>query len=309
MTLTDALPPLTDEHEEQRTRSGLLVALVCYVLWGFLPLLFAVLEKAGSVTIVADRTVWSLIFVGVIVLVTKRGGEVREALSHWPTVRSLLISSVLLAANWLIYVYAVATGQALEGAFAYFINPMANVALGMVLLGERLNRVQTLAIAVALVAIGVQALGIGRIPYLALSIALSFAVYSYVRKTVRVESTGGLFIETLFLLPAALVYLGYTFVRDGGIGFHADPYYLPLLMLTGPATAVPLLLFAFSVRRLRLTTIGMLQYISPSIQFLLAIFVLHEPINGTQLLSFGLIWLSLIIYSSDSLLRRNRAMG
>jgi chloramphenicol-sensitive protein RarD len=307
--LSLAQPEIVDAAAAERARSGLLVALACYVLWGFLPLLFALLEKAGSVTIVADRTIWSLIFVGVIVAVGRRGAEVRAALSHWPTVRRLLLSSALLAANWLIYVYAVASGQALEGAFGYFINPLVNVAFGMVLLGERQNRIQALAIAVALVAICVQAAGIGRVPYLALSIALSFAGYGYVRKTVKVESTAGLFIETTMLLPLALAYLGYSFWRDGGPGLHADPYYLSLLVLTGPATAVPLLLFAFAVRRLRLTTIGMLQYVSPSIQFLLAIFVLREPINLIQLMSFGLIWVSLIVYSADSVLRRRRAVG
>jgi len=176
-------------------------------------------------------------------------------------------------------------------------------------LGERQSRWQGAAILIAVGAIFVQWAGIGRMPYLALSIAVSFALYGFVRKTARVESTTGLFLETIILLPLALAYLGYTLWRDGGPGIHADPYYLLLLMLTGPATAVPLLLFAFAVRRLRLTTIGMLQYVSPSIQFLLAIFVLHEPINSIQLASFALIWLSLVIYSADSVFRRRSAMA
>ena len=304
-----AQPETAAHAEEQRARSGFLVGLVCYVMWGFLPLLFAVLEKAGAITIVADRTVWSLILVGGIVVAARRGGEVRAALRDWSILRNLLISSVLLATNWLIYVYAVSTQQVLEGSFGYFINPLVSVALGMALLGERQNRWQGLAIAVAIVAIGVQAIGIGRIPYIALALAVSFAVYGFVRKTAKVESTTGLFIETLLLLPLALGYLGYSFWRDGGVGLHADPFYLGLLILTGPATAVPLLLFAFAVRRLRLTTMGMLQYVAPSIQFLVAILVLHEPINLIQLLSFGLIWVSLVIYSTDSVLRRRQAMG
>jgi chloramphenicol-sensitive protein RarD len=304
-TLTDApIPARTaDEHRQQ---SGLVVALLCYLMWGFLPLLFAVLEKAGAVTIVADRTVWSLLLVGAIILVSRRGAEVRSVFADRRTVRNLAISSVLLAANWLIYVYSVASEQALQGSFGYFINPLVNVALGMALLGERLNRWQGVAIAVAVVAIGVQAAGIGGVPIIALGIAVTFALYGFVRKTAKAEATTGLFVETLILVPFAMAYLAYTFVRDGGPGLHADPYYLSLLILTGPATAVPLLLFTFAVRRLRLTTIGMLQYMSPSIQFLLAIFVLREPINITQLISFALIWLSLIIYTSDSVLRRKR---
>jgi chloramphenicol-sensitive protein RarD len=174
----------------------------------------------------------------------------------------------------------------------------------MALLGERQNRWQMAAIVVAIIAIGIQAIGIGRVPFIALSLALTFGFYGFFRKTAKVGSASGLFVETLVLLPLALGYLGYTFIRDHGLGVHADPYYFSLLLLTGPATAMPLLLFAFAVQRLRLTTIGMLQYLGPSIQFLLAIFVLHEPLNATQLFSFALIWLSLVIYSADSMFRR-----
>jgi chloramphenicol-sensitive protein RarD len=300
---------IEDETAARNARSGLAVGFVCYLLWGFLPLLFHLLEPVGSVTVVANRTIWSLLFVGAILLVRQRMGEVRAALADAATRRVLLLSAVLLASNWLIYVWAVETGQLLEGSLGYYINPLVNVALGMILLGERQSTWQWVAIAVAVAAIAVQAVGLGRIPYVALSIAFTFALYGYFRKTAKVGSASGLFVETLMLVPAALAYLIFTFVRDGGIGIHADPYYFALLVATGPATAIPLLLFVFAARRLRLTTIGMLQYLSPSIQFLLAIYVLHEEINPTRLLSFGLIWLSLAIYSADSLLRRSRAMG
>jgi chloramphenicol-sensitive protein RarD len=298
-----------NEAAARNARSGLIVGFVCYLLWGFLPLLFHLLEAAGSVTVVANRTIWSLLFVGAILLARRRMGEVRAALADRGTRRVLLVSALLLATNWLIYVWAVETGQLLEGSLGYYINPLVNVALGMILLGERQNAWQWVAIAVGVVAIAVQAIGIGRVPYIALSIAVSFALYGYFRKTAKVGSASGLFVETLLLVPLALAYLIYTFVRDGGIGIHADPYYFALLVATGPATAIPLLLFVFAAQRLRLTTIGMLQYLSPSIQFLLAIYVMHEEINPTRLLSFGLIWVSLAIYSADSLLRRSRAMG
>ncbi len=304
------LPETTagDDHAAARdARSGLLVGLVCYLLWGFLPLLFHILEPAGSVVIVANRTIWSLLFVGAILVASRRMGEVRAALADRATVRSMLISAVLLAINWLVYVWAVETAQVLEASFGYFINPLVNVAIGMMLLGERQNRWQSVAILIALVAIAIQTVGLGRVPFVALALAFSFGFYGFFRKTARVGSAGGLFVETLLLVPLAMAYLGYVFVRDQSFGVHADPYYMTLLVLTGPATAVTLLLFAFSVQRLRLTTIGMLQYVSPSIQFLLAIFVLGEPINLTQLLSFGLIWVSLVVYSADSFRRRGRA--
>jgi chloramphenicol-sensitive protein RarD len=299
--------PITED--ERRTQSGLLVGLFCYILWGFLPLLFDLLKEVGSVTVVANRTVWSLFFVGAILVATRKTGDVWTALRDPRTLRSMLMSSVLLAANWLIYVWAVESGQVLQGSLGYFINPLINVILGMVLLGERQTPLQWLSIIVAVAAIAVQAIGLGAIPFVALSIAITFAVYGFFRKTAKVSSTSGLFVETLILVPVALAYLAYSFWQQGGLGLEADPYYLTLLILTGPATAVPLLMFAFAVQRLRLTTIGMLQYVSPSIQFMLAIFVLHEPINAVQLLSFGMIWLSLIIYSADSMWRRRTAMG
>jgi chloramphenicol-sensitive protein RarD len=298
---------IDDKALARDAQSGLIVGLVCYILWGFLPLLFKLLEPVGAVGIVANRTVWSLLFVGAILLIRSRMSEVRAALADRQTLRSMAISTVLLAVNWLIYVWAVETGQVLEGSFGYFINPLVNVGIGMLLLGERQNRMQSIAIVIAILAIAIQWVGVGRVPYVALSLALTFGFYGFFRKTAKVGSASGLFVETLLLVPFALAYLGYMVWRGELVGFYTDPYYLMLLALTGPATAVPLLLFAYAVQRLRLTTVGMLQYIAPSIQFLLAIYLFQEEINAVRLLSFALIWLSLAIYSADSFMRRGRA--
>jgi chloramphenicol-sensitive protein RarD len=307
--LTTPETTVDDKAAARDAQSGLLVGLICYLLWGFLPVLFHALQDVGSVTIVADRTICSLIVVGAVLLIRSRMSEVGTALRDPQTLRSMIISSVLLASNWLIFIWAVEQNQVLEASFGYFINPLVNVAIGMVLLGERQNPWQWTAIAVAAVAILVQAIGIGRFPWIAVSLALTFGFYGYFRKTAKVGSASGLFVETLVLAPVALAYLVYTFVRDGGVGLHADPYHLILLLLTGPATAAPLIAFAYAVQRLRLTTIGMLQYISPSISFLLAITAFGEPINAVRLLSFALIWLSLAIYTADSFARRSKAMG
>jgi len=293
--------------DAQRSESGLVAGLAAYLLWGFLPLLFNLMRHVGAATLVADRTLWSLLLVGIIMIVGGRTAEVRAILRDHKAVRSMAVAAFVLAANWLIYVYAVETNQVLEASFGYFINPLVNVAMGMVLLGERLSRWQTVAVSIATIAIGIQALGLGGVPYIALSLALSFALYGYLRKTAKASSATGLFVETLILAPVALAYLAVTFVLDGGIGVHADPYTLGLLMLTGPATALPLLLFAFAVQRLRLSTIGMLQYVAPSIQFVLAITLFGEHLNGVRLVSFALIWLSLIVYTVDSVVRRRRA--
>jgi chloramphenicol-sensitive protein RarD len=283
--------------------------IAAYLLWGFLPLLFNLMRHVGATTLVADRTLWSLLLVGIIMIVGGRTAEVRAILRDGKAVRSMALAAFVLAANWLIYVYSVETNQVLESSFGYFINPIVNVAVGVVLLGERLNRWQGVAVAIAVVAVAIQAIGLGTVPYIALGLALTFALYGYLRKTAKASSATGLFVETLILSPVALAYLLFTFAIEGGVGVHGDPYTLFLLMLTGPATALPLLLFAYAVQRLRLTTIGMLQYVSPSIQFVLAITVFGEHLNGVRLLSFGLIWLSLFVYTVDSVVRRRRAGG
>ena len=287
-------------------RNGVLAALAAYTLWGFLPLLFRQLEAAGSVLIVAERTVWSLVLLAGILGLSGGFGDVRALFADRKRALGTLLSAVLLAGNWLLYVWAVETGQVLEASFGYFINPLVNVLMGMILLGERQNRLQTISILMAAVAIGIQAIGLGSVPFIALGLALSFGFYGYFRKTAQLGPASGLFAETAMLTPVALGFVLYTIVSSGP-GVHADPYLMTLLVLTGPATAIPLLLFAFAVRRLRLTTIGMFQYIAPSIQFLVAIFLFGEHLNGLRLLSFALIWVSLMVFSYDSFRRRGRA--
>ena len=292
----------------KETRNGVIAALVAYFAWGFLPLLFHALDSVGSVMIVAERTVWSLVLLAIIMMFTRGYGEVRALFADRRRASMTFLSAVLLAGNWLLYVWSVETGQVLEASFGYFINPLVNVAMGMILLGERQNRLQTISIAIAVVAIGIQAIGLGNIPYIALGLALSFGFYGYFRKTAQLGPASGLFAETAMLAPFALGYVIYN-IATAGIGPHGDPYLLGLMILTGPATAIPLLLFAFAVRRLRLTTIGMFQYIAPSIQFLVAIFLFGEHLNGLRLVSFALIWLSLIVFSYDSFRRRGGRLG
>ena len=298
-----AQPPEADTAD---TRKGVVAALLAYVAWGFLPILFRQLDSAGSVLIVAERTLWSLVLLTVILWMGGGFGEIRVLLADRRRALVTLLSAVLLAGNWLLYVWAVETGQVLEASFGYFINPLVNVAMGMILLGERQNRLQTASIVIAVVAIAIQAVGLGAIPFVALGLALSFGFYGYFRKTAQLGPANGLFAETLMIAPAALGYVIFDIVANGA-GAHADPTLMILLVLTGPATALPLLLFAYAVRRLRLTTIGMFQYIAPSIQFLVAIFLFGEHLNGLRLLSFALIWLSLAVFSYDSFRRRGRA--
>lgn len=288
------------QSPDELTRSGFIAGVAAYLLWGFLPLLFKLVEHVGALSVVAERTLWSLVFVGVILVFNRRFGEVRKALADRRTLLAMAVAAVLLATNWLIYVWSVETGQVLEASFGYFINPLINVAIGMLFLGERQNRTQAIAIGIALIAVVIQAVGLGRIPYIALGLAVTFATYGYVRKTAKVSATPGLFLETLVLSPLALGYVIFGFIT-AGLGPHGDPQTLLLLALTGPGTAVPLLLFNVAVKRLRLTTIGMLQYMAPSIAFVLAIVVFGEELNAMRLFSFGLIWLSLVVFTLGSM--------
>jgi len=296
----------TSPDAEAERRSGFGAGLGAYILWGFLPLLFHLLEPVGAVAIVANRTIWSLLFVGVILLAGRRIGEVKAALSDWPTLRSMMISSVLLVVNWLIYVWAVGEGQVLEGSFGYFINPLVNVAIGMIFLGERQNRWQMVSILIAVVAIGIQWLGIGRIPFIALGLALSFGFYGFFRKTAKVGSTSGLFVETLILVPLAVLYLVWIFMQQGGLGVQGEPFYLTTLILTGPATAVPLLLFAGAAARVPLSQLGVLFYLNPTMQFLIGVLVKHEPLSTGRAVGFALVWVALIVFTADSLTHNRR---
>lgn len=301
------LSPAPQGDHAADLQKGVLAALGAYLLWGFLPLLFRQVEAAGAVLIVAERTFWSLILLAAVLHFTGGFGEIRRLLADRRRAFGTLLSALLLAGNWLLYVWAVETGQVLEASFGYFINPLVNIVMGMVLLGERQNRLQTVSIAIAAIAIAIQAVGLGQFPFVALGLALSFGFYGYFRKTAQMGPASGLFAETLMLMPLAIGYMVYNFATVG-VGVHADPSMLAWLVLTGPATAVPLLLFAFAVRRLRLTTIGMFQYLAPSIQFLLAITLFGEHLNATRLFSFALIWLSLAVFSYDSFRRRGRSV-
>ncbi len=286
-------------------RAGAFAAIGAYGVWGLFPLMFRLLDEVSPQLIVVHRVIWSLVFVGVILKFQGRMGEVYAALRDRRTLLIIGLSAALLAGNWLVFIWAVGANRVLEVSLGYFINPLVNVLLGMVFLGERQNRRQWLAITLTIVAMIVQTVGLGGVPWVSLVLAFSFGAYGYLRKTVAVGSAPGLFIETLLMLPIALIYLTYLLATTGA-GPHADPRLMTYLVLTGPATAGALLMFAFAARRMRLTTLGMFQYIGPSMHFAIAIWIFREPINNVQLLSFALIWVSLGIYSFDSLNRREK---
>ncbi len=304
--ITDA-PASGAGKRQENVHTGVLAALGAYGIWGAFPLMFRLLDGVNPVLIVAHRVVWSLVFVGGILKWQGRMGEVYAALKDKKTVFVIFLSAALLAVNWLVFIWAIENERVLEVSLGYFINPLVNVLLGMVFLGEKQNKWQWLAIAIAVIAMGVQTIGLGAPPYISLALAILFGLYGYLRKIVSVGSAPGLFIETLLMLPFALGYLGYVFVTSGA-GVHGDPKLMTYLVLTGPATAGALLLFATGARNLRLTTLGMFQYIAPTAHFLTAVWLFNEPLNVVQLISFCLIWISIGIYSFDSIAGREHRL-
>ena len=282
-------------------RNGALAALGAYGMWGLFPLLFRLLDSVAPLMIIVHRIIWSFVLVGALLWHRKRLNEVRVALSDPKTMRSMAISALLLTANWLIFVWAVHNQQVLEISFGYYINPLVSIAIGVVLLGERLSRGHTVALIIALVAVGILATGISGLPLVSLGLAFSFGFYGYFRKTANVGSVPGLFVETMVLLPVALGYLIYSIITEGP-GALSSPWLFGWLVFTGPATSIALILFAYGSKRLKLATIGMFQYLAPSGHFLLAILVFGEPMNMNQLVSFALIWISLAVFSADSLM-------
>lgn len=283
---------------------GVITALSAYGLWGFLPIFFKLLEHVDPFVVVAFRILFSLVFVAIVLLIRGQMAEVGAALRNRRVLFTLTISAVLVAGNWVTFIWAIVNERVLDTSLGYFINPMVSVLIGLVLLGEKLSPLQWAATALAMAAIAIQAIGLGSLPWVAIVLAMSFAFYGYVRKTVDVGSSAGLMVETIVLVPVSLAYIAFTFVSGPTAGYVSDPQTLMLLALTGPATAVPLMLFAFAARQLPLSTIGMFQYIAPSMGFVTAIFLFGEPLETPRLISFALIWLSLVTFTIGSY--RNR---
>jgi len=294
--------PLADASANARSRphsqSGLGYGLVAYALWGVSPLYFRALSEVPPIVIVCHRIFWSAMFLAAVVALRDEWKGVAPLLRNRRTVSLLAASAVLIALNWLLFIYAVSTHQVLQASLGYFMNPLLSVALAMVFLGERLRKAQWLAVLVAAIAILNLGLRSKSFPWLALALAASFGFYGLVRKHVDANSLHALFIETILLLIPAVALI--LFVPSAAVGRAS----FAKLSLSGVITAVPLICFGAAVRRLKLSTMGFLQYVSPSLQFLVALVLFHEALDVPKLISFGLCWLALAIYTADSLLAR-----
>ncbi len=279
-------------------RAGLGFGVGAYGLWGLLPIYFKLLQDVPSTDIVAHRVVWSLLFLAVLTLATGALAEVRQVLRQSATLRLLLLTSLLIANNWLIYVYAVNSGHILAGSLGYYLNPLANILLGRFVLKEPLTRLQWLAVGIA--AAGVAVLAVGALSHLWISLALciSFALYGLFRKMAQVEATAGLAVETAVLFPVALLWL---LLAGQAPVLGATPELSALLVFSGIASTVPLLFFTAAARRLRYSTLGILQFIAPTLQFVVAVFLYGEPFTTAHAIAFGAIWTAASLYLISSL--------
>ncbi len=281
------------------TRRGILHGAMAYGIWGVVPAFWKLLRQVPALEVLGHRVVWGLFTLLALVMLTRRAEAARTALRDRRVLLAMACSSVLLSINWGTFVYAVSSDRLLEASLGYFINPLVSVALGVLVLGEKLRRAQKLAIALA--AAGVIALTVhrGQLPYLALVLASTFGLYGLVRKTAKVESLVGSAIETALLAPVAVLGLGLLLAHGEGSLGHASFATQALLVATGVVTTVPLLLFTSAARRLPLSTVGFLQYLAPTGQFLLAVLAYHEPFASQTLASFAIIWAGLAVFSYD----------
>jgi chloramphenicol-sensitive protein RarD len=281
------------------SRTGLAAAVAAFFLWGLFPLYWKQLAAVPAVEVVAHRIVWGLVAVAVWVTVRGRWADARAVASRPRTLLRLAGSGALITLNWLLYIWAVIHGHVVDASLGYFINPLVNVVLGVLVLRERLGRAQSIAVALAAAGVAVLTVAHGRLPWIALALALSFGLYGLARKTVSADAVTGLLWETALLAPLAAGYLVYLARQGTGAFGSSAPATSTLLALGGPVTAVPLVLFALGARALPLSTVGFLQYLSPSLQFLLAVLVFREPFTPEHAVTFTFIWVALAILTWD----------
>lgn len=285
-------------------RNGLLYGLGAYGLWGVFPAFFNLLAPAGAPEILAHRVVWTLGLMLVVLIVIGRLGDLKAIAGR--TWLLLIFASFLISANWLIYIWAVNSDQVVDAALGYFITPLVSVVLGMVLFGERLNRVQVAAVLLAVAAVVLLSAGLGGPPLIAIGLALSFGLYGAVKKVVPTDPRVSVGVETAIAAPFAIAYL-LALQGNGDADFvNHGPLHTTLMLLCGPVTAIPLLCFAAAAQRLPLVTLGLLQYLTPSMQMIWGVLVDHEAMPPTRWLGFTLIWIALAIFSADALSRAYR---
>lgn len=287
-------------------RVGLLLGIGAYGLWGLFPLFWPLLEPASALEILADRFLWSFVFLALVITVTRSWSRIRPALSQRRNLLLLAVASLLIAVNWGVYIWAVNSGRVVEASLGYFINPLVIVLLGTLVFKETLRRLQWTAVGIAAVAVAILTLGFGGVPWIALALAFSWAGYGVVKKIVGMDPIASLTIETAYATPFAALYLVWLQAQGTLVFGHSSPGNTALLMLTGVVTAVPLVMFGGAANRIPLSTIGVLQYLTPTIQFVIGITVAGETMSVFQWIGFVIVWIALAVFTFDGIRHARR---
>ncbi|OHY90914.1 chloramphenical resistance permease RarD [Vibrio rotiferianus] len=292
-------------EEQQRSRQGVLLAIGAYTMWGIAPIYFKSIAEVSPLEILSHRVFWSFFLLAALLHFGRQWRSVRDIIKNKTKMMYLVSTAILVGANWLIFIWAVTSNHMLDASLGYYINPLINVLLGMVFLGERLRKLQWFAVALAACGVLVQLIVFGSVPVVAIALAMSFGFYGLLRKKVSVEAQTGLFIETLVMLPAASIFLFFIASTPTSNMFE-NPWQLnTLLIAAGVITTLPLLCFTGAATRLKLSTLGFFQYIGPSLMFLLAVLIYGEPFTSDKAITFAFIWGALVVFSFDGL-RNNR---
>jgi chloramphenicol-sensitive protein RarD len=280
---------------------GILLAIGAYLIWGFLPIYLKTIQEVPNIQILIHRSIWSFVFLTLLISIRKNWGDIHQALRNPKTLFLAIIAACLLAVNWLTFIFAVNAGFIVESSLGYFINPLISVLLGVVFLRERLRPFQWLAVSIAALGVLYLTISYGALPWIALVLAFSFGLYGLSKKTSVLDSVKGLTLETGILSMPALVFL-FVYEFEGLSTFgHQSAFITLMLILLGLVTALPLLLFGGAAQRINLSTLGLLQYIAPTGQFLIGVFVYHEPFTQARLIGFSIIWLALIVFTAEGI--------
>ena len=279
---------------------GIFYALAAYLLWGIFPIYWKLIQNIPALEIIAHRIVWAFLFVFLIIIFKKEWGDIKNSIRNRSIFLTFLATGALLFVNWLVYVWAVNSGYIVDTSLGYFINPLVNVVLGVIFLGERLRKQQWLSVGIAAIGVLYLTISYGVIPWIGLTLAFSFGTYGLLKKTAPLNSIHGFTLETGFLFIPAILYLLLLEFSGRGSFPNGSGVETLLLVLTGIATGLPLLLFGSAARLVPLSTLGFVQYLAPSMQFLIGIFIYGEVFSVNRMIGFGLIWIALIVYSFDS---------
>jgi chloramphenicol-sensitive protein RarD len=305
--VTDVVSSENVKSPEAETRDGIICAFIAFFLWGVFPVYFVIVKEISAIELLAHRIIWAVPFGAIIIHLRRQWPEVIAAFKHRRTLTFLSLSALVITSNWLVYMWAVQIEQINQASLGYYINPLLFALAGVLIFRERLRKAQTTAVILA--AIGVMILTVrgGQFPAIALFLGTAFAVYGVIRKQVVIGGMPGLFIETVVLFPFALVYLGWIMLQGEAAFTLSDPYLAGILLFAGPLTVIPLLFFALAARRLNLSTIGMMQFIAPTLQFAIAVFY-GEVLTTAHIVCFTLIWLAGFLFSVDAW-RASRALA